>query len=212
MDRNETVSSSYAASIGYVARLATDDQLLKTVGFARRLYFGDEESDRPRYVAGEIIQGIARHASDRFNALASDILPFVFFGRYDDEKRVQEVFEETYNDTASGPRAATLYLNEITTLAKENLGSKRWTFKHAAALAVCEAVKAVASSNGKIGKEQGRILWPALQTALAEKSWEGKEKVLDGLVVFVEKGQEFCHSQEGFNQELRKVRRGSMLW
>lgn len=206
MDRNETVSSSYAASIGYVSRLATDTQMLKTVAFARQLYFGDEESDRARYTAGEILQAMAKYATDRFNALASDILPFVFFGKFDDEKRVRDIFTETYNETASGPRAATLYLAEIVKVANDNLASKRWTFKHAAALSISEAIKAVATSQSSITKSQGEILWPSLQSALAEKSWDGKEKVLEGFVMIVEKGGEFWRCRPDMGQELIKVR------
>jgi proteasome component ECM29 len=47
LDRNETVASSYAASAGYVARHASDKQILKMVAFAKGLYF-DSEHDRER--------------------------------------------------------------------------------------------------------------------------------------------------------------------
>lgn len=50
-DRNETVSSSYAASAGYVARYATDKAILALVAFAKRLYFhadGDRSGSVPR--------------------------------------------------------------------------------------------------------------------------------------------------------------------
>jgi len=47
LDRNETVASSYAAAAGYVARHASDKQLLRMVAFAKGLYF-DSEHDRER--------------------------------------------------------------------------------------------------------------------------------------------------------------------
>jgi proteasome component ECM29 len=47
LDRNETVASSYAAAAGYVARHASDKQILKMVAFAKGLYF-DSEHDRER--------------------------------------------------------------------------------------------------------------------------------------------------------------------
>ena len=51
IDRNETVSSSYAAAAGYVARGASDKQLTRLINFAKRLYFeseGDREAVTPR--------------------------------------------------------------------------------------------------------------------------------------------------------------------
>jgi len=47
LDRNETVASSYAAAAGYVARHASNKQLLRMVAFAKGLYF-DSEHDRER--------------------------------------------------------------------------------------------------------------------------------------------------------------------
>lgn len=49
LDRNETVSSSYAASAGYVARGASDKNILRMVSFAKKLYFGTE-GDRDQAV------------------------------------------------------------------------------------------------------------------------------------------------------------------
>jgi proteasome component ECM29 len=51
LDRNETVSSSYAVAAGYVARAATDKQILRLIDFCKRLYFeaeGDRESVNPK--------------------------------------------------------------------------------------------------------------------------------------------------------------------
>lgn len=51
LDRNETVASSYAVAAGYVARAASDKQILRLVEFAKQLYFeseGDREGTTPR--------------------------------------------------------------------------------------------------------------------------------------------------------------------
>lgn len=49
LDRNETVSSSYAAAAGYVARGASDKQILHIVEFAKKLYF-ESKDDRAQSV------------------------------------------------------------------------------------------------------------------------------------------------------------------
>ena len=205
VDRNDTVSSSYAASMGYVARLASDVQILKTVKYAQNLYFGVADNERPRYVAIEIVQAIAKYATDRFNALAADILPFVFFGRFDDAEHVRELFKETYNETVSGSRVVSLYLSEMVTLARSQLQSAKWTFKHAAAQVLAAVAQALADSQGSIQPTQAELLWPALETALAEKSWDGKERVLEGFVVFVEKSDHWWQDRAGVRQSIRQV-------
>lgn len=51
VDRNETVASSYAVAVGYVARGASDKQILRTITFAQKLYFeseGDREAVTPK--------------------------------------------------------------------------------------------------------------------------------------------------------------------
>jgi len=42
LDRNDTVSSSYATACGYLVRLASDKEILRLVGFCRKLYFESE--------------------------------------------------------------------------------------------------------------------------------------------------------------------------
>lgn len=49
LDRNETVSSSYAAAAGYVARGASDKQILRIVEFAKTLYF-ESKDDRSQAI------------------------------------------------------------------------------------------------------------------------------------------------------------------
>lgn len=42
LDRNETVSSSYATACGYLVRLVSDKQILRLINFSRKLYFDSE--------------------------------------------------------------------------------------------------------------------------------------------------------------------------
>jgi proteasome component ECM29 len=77
LDRNNAVSAGYARTMGYLARLASDSALLRLSKFSRSLYF-DAENETRRQVASDIVYFISKFATDRFNALASDFLPFVF--------------------------------------------------------------------------------------------------------------------------------------
>ena len=87
IDRNETVASSYAVAAGYVARGASDKQILKLIAYAKKLFFeseGDRETSIPRrsLTAGELMLALAKHASDRLNSLALSALPFVFVAKH----------------------------------------------------------------------------------------------------------------------------------
>lgn len=205
MDRNETVSSSYAAAFGYILRIASDDQILKTAEFARRLYFGDADDDRPRFVAAEILNAMAKSATDRFNALASNLIPFVFFGRFDDTERVRQLFKETYEEVASGPRVVSLYLEEVLAIIRDHLSSPKWTLKHGSAKALSETAQALSASHGSISEAQAKLVWPPLQEALAQKSWDGKAEILTGFVIFTENVEHAWRSQSPVRKEIKKV-------
>lgn len=209
VDRNETVASSYATAAGYVARGASDKQLLRMIMFVKELYFssdGDREGVVPRrsITAGDIIKAISKHANDRFNALSAEILPFVFIAKHDGHETVKELFQEVWEDNVGGSRAVALYLNEIITLAGQHLESPQWVVKHTAAKSIAAAVVAM-SSLGPIGEAAGKQLWPPLEKALAAKTWDGKEVILKAFVRFVESGKKFWTSREDVKALIVKV-------
>ena len=210
LDRNDTVSSSYAAAAGYVARGASDKQILRTISFAQRLYFepdGDREGAVPRrsIAAGELMYALVKHASDRFNSLASSALPFVFVAKHDPHEQVKEQFQNTWNDSVGGSRAVLLYLNEILELCMTNLDSAQWTLKHTSAKAVASAMIAVSSSESTMSEKVGEQLWPAIEKALSGKTWDGKEEVLLAFVKFVETGRGFYNTRPAIQSSILKV-------
>ncbi|KAL8857082.1 MAG: hypothetical protein Q9178_006374 [Gyalolechia marmorata] len=181
LDRNETVSASYSAACGYLARLASNGEILKLVEYCRRLYF-DSDDERHRVVAGEIVFSVSRYATDRFNALAADILPFVFLAKQDSYERAKVPFQDTWSETVGGSRTVLLYLQEIVQLATQYLDSPRWSLKHTAAFAIAEAIN---STGGEISDAAARVIWPGLDKAVDGKAWEGKEKILQAFIKFV---------------------------
>lgn len=190
-DRNETVSSSYAVAAGYLARLASEKQLLRLVTFCKSLYFeseGDREAALPRrsIASGEIIYATSKHANDRFNAVASAVLPFVFVAKHDPNEQVKEQFQNSWNESVGGSRAVSLYLKEIVEMSSVHLDSAQWVLKHTSARSVADAVTTIASLESKMTIGTAQMLWPALEKALGGKTWEGKEEVLMAFVKFVE--------------------------
>ena len=177
-DRNETISSSYAAACGYIARLCSDEAILDLVDDSRKLYFSSDD-DRHRVIAGDIIYAMSKHATDRFNSLAGDILPFVFVAKHDISGRAKSLFEDTWSENVGGSRAVLLHLKEIVDLASQHLESARWSIKHTSAFAIADVVS---SSGNAISDSNARTVWPALEKALSGKTWDGKETIVRALI------------------------------
>ncbi|PGH14861.1 hypothetical protein AJ80_05787 [Polytolypa hystricis UAMH7299] len=180
LDRNETVSASYSSTMGYLARLASPEQMLATIEFTKSMYFNADETSH-RLVSGEIIYHISKLANDRFMEFGAAVLPFVFVGMHDTDDHVKEFFEKTWNDNVSGSRSIALYLAEILNLVAGNLESQRWAVKHTSALAIA---KVVSSLHDSVDLASAERIWPTLEKAVAGKTWEGKENVLAGFVSF----------------------------
>lgn len=207
-DRNETVASSYAAAAGYLARLASDKQIIATLAFVKKLYFESEEnSDKNRLLAADITRAVSLHATDRFNAFAADLLPFIFLAKHDSEEQVQKLFKETWDDHVAGSRTVSLYLKEILALVETHLESRQWAIKHTAAKTVADGVLQITNAVGSESIEPvtARIIWPVLDKALSGKSWEGKEVVLDAFVRFVERAEAYWKADEAVAKQLEKV-------
>ncbi|KAL8717987.1 MAG: hypothetical protein Q9225_004830 [Loekoesia sp. 1 TL-2023] len=200
LDRNDTISASYSAACGYLARLASDEEILELIDYSRKLYF-DSDDERHRLVAGEIVLTMSKHATDRFNALAAEILPFVFFAKHDSYERAKTVFQDTWNETVGGSRVVLLYMREIIQLALQYLNSPRWSLKHTAAFTVADALNATGDD---ISDSNAQIIWPGVERAVDGKTWEGKEKILQAFVKFV-RAKNTVTDNKGTQAQIQKI-------
>ena len=199
-DRNDTISSSYAAACGYLARLCSNEAILTLVDSVRKLYFGSDD-DRHRVMSGDIIYAVSKHATDRFNSLAGDILPFVFVAKHDTSDRAKTLFEDTWSENVGGSRAVLLYLKEIVDLASHHLDSARWSIKHTSAFAVADVVT---SSGTAISDANARMVWPVLEKALSGKTWEGKETIVRALI-HLAKNSTFWSTDQKVGEQFEKI-------
>ncbi|TVY53367.1 Proteasome component ECM29 [Lachnellula cervina] len=201
LDRNNAVSAGYARSTGYLARLASDDSLLRLVAFSKNLYF-DAEDETRRQVSADIVYAVSKFATDRFNALASEFLPFVFFAKHDSNEHTKEQFEKTWSENVGGSRAVLLYTKEINDLAVGRLDSTKWTIKHTAALTIADVVT---SSGSDISGSNAAAIWPALEKALALKTFDGKENVLEAFVKFTKAGKSLWEEEPSIAAQMKKI-------
>jgi proteasome component ECM29 len=201
LDRNNAVSAAYARSAGYLSRLGSDAALLRLASYSKSLYFNAEDETR-RQVAAEIIYAISKFATDRFNALAAEFLPFVFFAKHDFDEHVKEQFEKTWSENVGGSRAVLLYSREINSISIERLESPKWTIKHTAALTIADVVE---SSGSEMTGPSAAAIWPALEKALALKTFDGKEKVLESFIKFTSSGKSLWSEEPNIAAQMKKI-------
>lgn len=199
LDRNETVSASYSSAIGYLSRLASNEDILETVDYSKSLYLNGEDTQH-RIVAGEILNSISKLANDRVQAIAASFFPFIFLGMHDTTDEVREYFDKTWKDNVSGPRVIQLYLNEILGLVSQNLESPRWSIKHASALSVATATMSI---DKEMDLSVASSIWPNLEKALSGKTWVKKEKVLEAFVHFSTRAASFLRENEDVRKKMK---------
>ncbi|KAK6586494.1 hypothetical protein PZA11_001551 [Diplocarpon coronariae] len=201
LDRNNAVSAAYARATGYLSRLGSDDGLLRLASYAKDLYFNAEDEAR-RQVSGEIVYAVSKFATDRFNSVAAEFLPFVFFAKHDLDEHVKEQFEKTWGENVGGSRTVILYSKEINEIAVDRLESPKWTIKHSSALTIADVV---VSSGTEISGANAASLWPALEKALALKTFDGKEKVLHAFVKFTKAGKSLWSVEPSISAQMKKI-------
>ncbi|KAK7202453.1 proteasome stabiliser-domain-containing protein [Myxozyma melibiosi] len=198
-DRNDTIVSSFASAAGYLARLSSDDRVLELVAYSEKLYFEGEE-ERHRQISGSIILALSKHAPDRVTSLASSILPFVFIAKHDQVKSIREPFEHAWSEHTGGVGAIKLYFGEILEIARDQLENQRWIVRQTAALSVTDASNLVGNQIS-----QTEELFTILIKASTGRSWDGKEKVVDGLCALATKMKGFVDRDVQLRDKLLKV-------
>lgn len=96
-----------------------------------------------RVRANNETEPVVTSATDRANALAVDVLPFVFIAKNDMDESVGEEFAKTWSENTGGSGSIKLYLKEIVQLSTENLSSARWSARQTCASALAEAARSM---------------------------------------------------------------------
>lgn len=150
-----------------------------------------------------------RSSNDRFSDLAKDFLPFTFVAKHDSVVQVSGPLSSTWDNNVGGSRAVLLYLQEIIALTKQYLGSPQWEIKQTTSRAIADAVL---SCGKEVSQTNADILWSVLKDALGGKTWEGKEKVLDAFVAFVQNAPHFWKNNSNVAIDMQKVNSLPLLY
>lgn len=205
LDVNDTVSAAYSSCLGYLTRLASQEEILRTLNFAQSTYLATNSTDdnaRQRQVAGEVIHAMSKYGSDAMSKVEAAFLPFVFVAKHDTDEYVRREFADIWSEHVFGTRAVTsLFLTEIVRLISHTADSPRWAVKHASALSLATLIGAF-DADACIESDKAKVIWPVLEHAIGGKTWDGKEKVLDGFVQFCLKTQGFREEEGGVEKQM----------
>ncbi|KAL2154560.1 hypothetical protein VTH82DRAFT_3236 [Thermothelomyces myriococcoides] len=204
LDRNDEVSQNYARAAAYVVRVVPSaDAKTRFADHLVSLYLTAEDETRRQKVADGVL-ALAKISPDHFAALETQLLPFAFLARHDTDEYVRRAAREAWDAHAGSTNLTVVrYLREIATLAAACLDTAQWALRHAGALAVASAVAAVVAAgevSGRANAEALREVWPIYDRALALRTFEGKEALLEPLPGYV-RASKVLWQQDGGNEE-----------
>lgn len=202
-DRNQTVSSSYAAAAGYCCKIASTQSIVDYGLYLKNLYFESEDEEQ-RVVVGIASENVSRYAgSDKFEAVAREFLPLAFIGKHDSLEQVKISFDREWTESSSGNTATKLYFDEICELCKVNGLSSNYNVRRVIARSLDEIWTTIDVDS----ERQVNDFFTILLELSKGKSWEGKHLILHTLVGFSVKKSQFLNSNpETFELVVKTVR------
>ncbi|KAI9332879.1 proteasome stabiliser-domain-containing protein [Zopfochytrium polystomum] len=203
-DRSAAVRKSFATAIGYISRLASDTALQKLFKHLQDTYV-EAEDDEARSIPGIIFRDISRFSSDALSRFSSTVLPLAYIGMHDGNKEIADSWASVWEEnTASASAAVKLHLPELTGLCKSLLAStSSWTVKKQIGGTLRDVAKSISSQISL----QMDVIVPILLESLSGRTWEGKEAILEALVICCVEGKDYLREpkQEKMFAEVVKV-------
>lgn len=179
-DRNETISSSYAAAAGYLCRISSVDEIVKFGSKISKLYF-DSEDEKRRQIVALASEAVSKYSADKFDLVSGAFLPLCFIGKHDVVSKASKPFDREWIEHTSGNSAMKLYFDEILQLAEAQIGSNSYTIRRIVAQSMVELCEVV-GENSTVSPNSSNHLLTILMEACRGKSWTGKDVVFDALV------------------------------
>ncbi|TPX58808.1 hypothetical protein PhCBS80983_g02889 [Powellomyces hirtus] len=188
-DRSVVVRKANATAIGQIAKLASDTSIMKLIDLLQNSYLGDPTStthdEDARSVAGITTLEFAKRAPERVTAFHARLIPLAFIGaRDDDSPNIKQTWKDAWEELTGGSNAPLrMYMDETVALITHLMNtSPSWTIKK-------QVARAVADVSAVLPQPQLETLLPALipllVTALAGRTWDGKEVVVQSLAELV---------------------------
>lgn len=182
-DKNDTIASSYAISVGYLSRLASIDTIILYGKRLKTMYFESEDNERQRLIASIASESFSKYSNEKFELVASEFLPLTFIGMNDIDKNISKNFEKQWIENTSGSNVIKLYLNEIIDLMSQYIKSQNYQIRQILAKSVVKLTNDI-SDFSNLPSDLTTKMFDILIESCKGKSWSGKEMILEALVSY----------------------------
>ncbi|TPX39274.1 hypothetical protein SeLEV6574_g07344 [Synchytrium endobioticum] len=184
-DKSPAVCKTYAVAAGHIVKLVNDNSLSKFIQHLKKMYI-DSEDEETRAVPGIVFYEMTKQAPDQMKNYLGEILPLAYYGGRDAHDAIKTVWLEVWdgNNSTGTASALRMYLNELLDLLIDLLKtSASWPTKRQVGVTIKDMSASMSSSL----IPQLPALISALIEALAGRTWDGKESVIDafGCVIIV---------------------------
>eukprot|EP00842_Homolaphlyctis_polyrhiza_P003154 jgi/Hompol1/383/HPOL_000241-RA len=180
-DRSPVVRKTFATAIGHVCKLSSDDAIQRLIALLKKGYVEVEDTsdEDAKSIAGMTLLEMSRTAGDRLASFHKEILPLAYIGARDKNDGIKQVWASVWEEnTAGASGAARLWATEILDLGTLLLNeSPSWPIKRQVGKSIADLSKLLGDGFAPYVE---RTL-PLLIGALAGRTWDGKESVLEGL-------------------------------
>ncbi|QPG73233.1 hypothetical protein FOA43_000540 [Brettanomyces nanus] len=204
-NHNDTVSGSYAIATGYCIRIAPTKKIRTLSNKLKRYYFeAPSDNNYLQKVSSRTCAAAAKYSKDTFQSVASDFLPLAYIGRHDLDDKVSDGFKKAWDASiGSGSNAIKLYFKEILGLIKSNIDTANFGLRHTIGLSVIEIVDRLGSQVGTLSQYLDDF-YKVLLDSLHGRTYEGKEKLLDSLVLLAVNNKDYLEEHEDNYEKVRK--------
>lgn len=191
-DRNNSISSSYSIAAGYLSKIASIPTIISYSKTLQNLYFECEDESH-REIATIAIENISKFGGEVFQTVLSAFLPIIYVGKHDSDEIVRHACERVWiENTSGGSSAVKLFLDEIVEICKAYLESYRYDIRQILARSIIDLCNKL-EREALLDKFNLEFL-EILVSSCKRKSWDGKELLLEALVMFSIKCKEFLYS------------------
>ncbi|CCK72368.1 Ecm29p KNAG_0J02890 [Huiozyma naganishii CBS 8797] len=201
-DKNEAVSSVYAASIGYLLKVTSIEKAVKYGKKLVALYFAGTR-DNGKKIVGMTIDSILKYSPSQFEDISTIFMPLIFIASNDNDKDNAQLYSKIWSEASrSGSAAVKLYLSEILNLLSGFITSPDFNMRKTCAktlLAICQSV------DRHIADKQIDLLFQLTLNSLQGRTWDGKESLFKALIQLSIFFKEYIVANTTLKAEIDKV-------
>ncbi|KAI8818240.1 proteasome stabiliser-domain-containing protein [Fimicolochytrium jonesii] len=193
-DRSIVVQKAFASAIGHLAKVCSDGAVEQLLTSMIDIYLQTDDPDK-RPIPGYIFLEFAKKSSDKAKEFQGRVLPIAYLGARDDTDAIKLVWVDVWEEMTGGSAGAIrLWMKEMMGMMDGLLASTpSWSVKKQVAMALGDMAKALRENFSPYMNE----VVDMLISALAGRTWEGKEAIVNSLATVIVENKGWFATPEG---------------